>query len=401
MYMSVKTPLEFVKKHIKPHFLKSTRLSTKGKGLIQSIVSQILAGQKAWTTAKVQHTVLAEFPKGNSFPHIVKEIRDEIESSPKIGKQYSFMIGKRVFHIYAIYPYSHSHPVSPEQIYKLLDESVIQIYIWLFVAMYFIGGNSQCSPELTLYWYLTDWQKKIPETGEIALSEINANTGFTMACPRVANSIYVYRKEEWFKVFVHETIHSFGIDFALMSEEYDKSIFEMFGIHCDLRLYEAYTETWAEIIQAIFFCMTPPTEVVEVALNHERMFSLFQKAKILEHHQLTYRELYTKTGGVRYKEETPVFSYFILKCILMFHYSEFIDWCAENNGGTFVFQKTRKNLAGFVEFIRAHYQTPEYIRAVEHYEEWFSRKRNKRSHKGKHPYEESLRMSVSSRIEKI
>ena len=395
MYMS-ETPLEFVKKHIKPHFLKPIKLSTRGKGLVQKIISQILAGQTASKSAQISEKVLTEFPKGNSFLHIVEEIREEIESSPKIGKQYSFMIGKRTFHIHAIYPYSPSHPVSPEKIYKVLDESVIQMYIWLFVAMHFIGANSPCSPELSVYWYMTDWQKKIPETAAISLSEINANTGFTMACPRVANSIYVYRREEWFKVFVHETIHSFGIDFALMPGEYDKSIFEMFGIHCDLRLYEAYTETWAEIIQAIFFCMTPPREVVEVALNHERMFSLFQKTKILNHQRLTYRELYTKTGGARYKEETPVFSYFVLKSILMFHYAEFIDWCAENNGGTFVFTKTGKNMAGFVEFIRSHYQSPEYIGAVEHYEEWFSRN----SHKGNHPHVKSLRMSVSCGLEK-
>jgi hypothetical protein len=271
------------------------------------------------------------------------------------------------------------------------------MYIWLFVICAFIGIDSECSPQLTIYWYLTSQTKKMPTNSGEDIDEINANTGFTMACPSVANSIYIYRREEWFKVFIHETIHSFGVDFARMpEEEVNNAIFQMFGIQCDLRLYEAYTETWAEIIHAIFICMTPPQEVVEVTLNNERMFSLFQKTKVLDHHRLKYRELCkANNSGERrtkkYSEKTPVFSYYVLKSILMFHYNDFIEWCAENNG-SIVFQKTERNVRKFIEFIRDHRQSPKYIESIEHYQNWFSQNRHK-----EHIHMNTLRMSVSTK----
>lgn len=391
--------LEFIKKNIgKTHRISPEKFSDKAKELVNKIVAQILLGQDSWKTNQTyrEHR-LSEFPKGVDFHHIVEEIREEIERFSKIGKQYSFMIGRRSFTIYAIYPYSPEKHISPEKIYKMLDENVIKMYIWLFVICAFIGIDSECSPQLTIYWYLTSQTKKMPTNSGEDIDEINANTGFTMACPSVANSIYIYRREEWFKVFIHETIHSFGVDFARMpEEEVNNAIFQMFGIQCDLRLYEAYTETWAEIIHAIFICMTPPQEVVEVTLNNERMFSLFQKTKVLDHHRLKYRELCkVNNSGERrvkkYSEKTPVFSYYVLKSILMFHYNDFIEWCAENNG-SIVFQKTERNVRKFIEFIRNHRESPKYIESIEHYQNWFSQNRHK-----EHIHMNTLRMSVSTK----
>jgi hypothetical protein len=386
--------IEFIKRNI-GKWMKPEKLSLKAKELVNKIVSKILMGQDSW---KINQTYrehrLTEFPKGDHFSHIVGEIREEIEKFSKIGKEYSFSIGRRTFTIYAIYPCSPGIRISPEKIYKMLDESVIKMYIWLYVVCAFIGEQSTCSPQLTVYWYLTKRSKNMPEMYGEVIDEINANTGFTMACPSVANAIYIYRREEWFKVFIHETIHSFGVDFAQMPEEkVNRAIFQMFGVHCDLRLYEAYTETWAEIINAIFVCMTPPPELVENALNNERMFSLFQKTKVLGHQRIKYRELCTaSTSRTKYAERTPVFSYFIIKSILMFHYNDFIEWCVENNRGTFVFQKTDANVGGFIEFIRSHYQSPRYITANDHYDKWFSQNRHK-----KDIHMNSLRMSVSEK----
>ena len=387
-------PLEFIKRNI-GKWMRPEKLSLKAKELVNKIVSKILMGQDSW---KVNQTYreyrLTEFPKGDHFFHIVGEIREEIENFSKIGKEYSFTIGGRSFTIYAIYPYSPGVRISPDKIYKMLDECVIKMYIWLYVVCSFIGEQSTCSPQLTVYLYLTKKSKKMPEMYGGVIDEINANTGFTMACPSVPNSIYIYRREEWFKVFIHETIHSFGVDFALMPEEkVNQDIFKMFGVRCDLRLYEAYTETWAEIINAIFVCMTPPLELVENALNNERMFSLFQKTKVLSHQQIKYRELcMAQPSRKKYSERTHVFSYFIIKSILMFHYNDFIEWCVENNSGTFVFQKTDTNVGGFIEFIRNHYQSPRYIEATDHYAKWFSQ-----NHHKKDIHMNSLRMSVSEK----
>jgi L-rhamnose isomerase len=67
-----------------------------------------------------------------------------------------------------------------------------------------------------IYIYHTSLLKILPNTNVDILNENNVNTAFTRTCP--SNSeIVVFRKEEWFKVFIHETFHSFGIDFASMN----------------------------------------------------------------------------------------------------------------------------------------------------------------------------------------
>ena len=388
MYMSV----EFIKKN--GFSIKPDKLSDTSRTLINKIVNQILLGQDSWKTNQTYREYRLgqdEFPKDVDFYHIVDEIRTEIEMFSKIGKKYSFIIGSRTFTIFAIYPYNPSMRISPTNIYKMLDENVIKMYIWLYVATQFIQG-SECSPQLTIYLYLTDHKKKIPKKSGEPLSEIHANTGFTMACPTVSNNIYIYRREEWFKVFIHETFHSLGLDFARMPEEIaNREIFKMFSISCDLRFYEAYTETWAEIIHAIFVSMTPPSRVLESALNDERMFSLFQKTKLLKHHKMDYRELCSVSSQKRYNEKTAVFSYYFLKSIMMFYYNEFIEWCVENNGGTFAFKKTPANIISLTRFIKSHYNRQDYKENIENFEKWFS----KNSHKDMIEMK-SLKMSVST-----
>ena len=39
---------------------------------------------------------------------------------------------------------------------------------------------------------------------------------------------------------------------------------------------------------------------------------------------------------IQYKENTPVFSYYIIKSILLFHFNEFIGWCNENNSNNII-----------------------------------------------------------------
>jgi hypothetical protein len=71
-----------------------------------------------------------------------------------------------------------------------------------------------------------------------------------------ANGIYIFRKEEWFKVFIHETFHSLGLDFARMPEESaNQALFSIFPVRCDYRFYEAYTETWATILHSLILAM--------------------------------------------------------------------------------------------------------------------------------------------------
>ena len=101
--------------------------------------------------------------------------------------------------------------------------------------------------------YLTPFKKILPENNTTVLSAEHVNTAFTFAC-EPEGEITIFREEEWFKVFLHESFHSYGLDFALSeSTILRKTIEKVFHIKSDFNVNEAYTETWARIINCALF----------------------------------------------------------------------------------------------------------------------------------------------------
>jgi hypothetical protein len=134
------------------------------------------------------------------------------------------------------------------------------------------------------------------------LSSNNVNTAFTTVCP-VVSEIVLFRKEEWHKVFIHETFHNFALDFSGMNNtEIHKQILQMFPVKSEVNIYESYTEFWAEIIHALFcsYFLTKKeedrngTKFINTSLfliQLERTYSFFQMVKTLDHMGITYKEL--------------------------------------------------------------------------------------------------------------
>jgi hypothetical protein len=373
--METKKLLSFI--HKLPVHIPPVKLSELSKTLLNRIIHQINLGRKEWKKERTyREEVLKEFPKGVDFQYIVEDIQEQIETFSKIGKKYSFMIGPRTFTIYVIYPYSSR--ISVKKIYSILNECVLKMYLWLYTASHFAPVG--CSRELVIYWYLTEHKKELPKGSQTKIDRVHANTAFTMACPKETNNIYIFRKEEWFKVFIHETFHSLGLDFATLPDEYaKKAMFSIFPVSCDLRFYEAYTEVWAEIINVLFISLENGGNTIsqmETYLLDEQIFSLFQNVKILNQQKIRYRELNTSRGK-KYNEKTSAFSYYILKSIFIFFCNDFIEWCAMKNKGTIAFKKTPQNIIELVNFVRTKYQDPEYVKAIEELERWFSQTKYK------------------------
>jgi hypothetical protein len=226
---------------------------------------------------------------------------------------------------------------------------------------------------------------------DCSIGEDNANTAFTFACKRV-NEVYIYRREEWFKVLCHELFHSFGLDFSEYDcADVDKKMFAIFPIKVDLRLYEVYTETWGELLNLIFMAyLSNPKESAEKILKkvepliyQERMFSVYQASKVLAHFGMSYEDLYEKSTQAmlsrrNYKETTPVLSYYIIKNIVMFHIHEFIDWCVKHNHSSIEFDKTDVpvNIDHFILFVREHYTNKELVESMNQARTWLLKQEN-------------------------
>jgi len=119
----------------------------------------------------------------------------------------------------------------------------------------------------------------------------------------------------------------------------------------------------------------------EKLLYYERLFSLFQCAKVLHFFGIKYNNLYEKDltsmklRAMKYKEDTNVLSYYIIKSIYKFYVNYCIEWCVENNNYNGVvslnFNKNNENIDRYIQFIKEHFLNSSYTGSLAIFEEWF------------------------------
>jgi hypothetical protein len=91
-------------------------------------------------------------------------------------------------------------------------------------------------------------------------------------------------------------------------------------------------------------------------INNERKFNIIQVVKILRFMGLKIEDLYLEENKIKYNEKTNIFSYFILKLILLYNYNDFLMLCIKNNKDILVFDNTIKNINNFFDFIKKNYK---------------------------------------------
>jgi hypothetical protein len=256
---------------------------------------------------------------------------------------------------------------------KIFEKEIKFILTWLYILN--IYSPKECVHTFTLYLYLTPLLKELPKKKSILLDKCHINTAFTYSCPGNAE-IVVYRKEEWMKVFIHETFHTFGLDFSSMSQATTPSfIYNHFHIQIDPCLYESYTEFWGEIIHMLFVSYSFHSQKKDLfiqtfynILNIEINHTLLQVNKIFHHMNVHYLHFLNKSFSIQYKENTPVFSYYVIKSILLFHFNEFIGWCIQNNSNNIIcFTKNNITLKNYMSFIKKYYKKKLFLEKLNKY----------------------------------
>jgi hypothetical protein len=66
----------------------------------------------------------------------------------------------------------------------------------------------------------------------------------------------------------------------------------------------------------------------------------------------------------QYREATPVFSYYVVKSLLLFFANDFIEWNVIHNHGSFDFTKTDRNIQAYITFIDQHRTNANYCRIM-------------------------------------
>jgi hypothetical protein len=352
----------------------------------------------------IQSATQIKKPKGFNSSAFPSEIRNHIDKLASYELTYTFSLFDKEIRLFFILE---NQNVDHEM--KVYNKYVDSIVMWLYILNKY--ASKFCAKQLDIYLYFTSLSKYLPSTDARVLDENHANTAFTTTCPR-ESEIVIFRKEEWFKVLIHETFHNFGLDFSGMNtDKCTADILNIFPVDSDVNLYESYTEFWAEIINTLFcsfFKLKNKNNVDEFLayseyfINLERTHSFFQLVKTLHYMGLTYETLFKKDKKntlrreTLYKEKTSILAYYIIKTILMNNYQGFLDWCQTNNDELYDFKKTPTNIDNFCLFIKKNYKSNEMLDYVERMEHFFiDNKQNTREKKEKYNFiMNTMRMSI-------
>lgn len=350
--------------------IPSSRFSQRPRAFLTKIFDLIMEGQRQFSSVEINSANTAN-SKDDVDEYTPTEIKHAINKKRKHKTELTFHVRDRKT-VLSMY---HFENIST----ALLNQHINRIYLWLYIASHF--APPKCSRTLNINIYFTDEKKRLP-TKKQPLQSIHANTAFTTSCA-IETEINIFRQEEWFKVLIHETFHCLGLDFSESKRDgANARVLKIFPVKSDVRLFETYCETWAETINVMFIAffstrnnnIAKMLEKTENMMHYERMFSLLQCTKVLRHFHLTYDELYKNDAASEskrkenYKEETQILSYYILKCIYMFHLNEYIEWCLLNNGETLNFRKTPDNIEKYITLLETLYLRPEFLSAIRQYE---------------------------------
>jgi hypothetical protein len=331
-----------------------------------------------------------------SFPEIIIK---HIDNTMMTEITYSFSLHNRNIRIHFIIENGANDDIS---LYNRYMESIT---MWLYILN--IYSSRECVNALSVYFYFTSLEKKLPDSNAHILDEINVNTAFTTTCP-TDSEIVVFRKEEWFKVFIHETFHNFGLDFSMMNDHViNNCILNIYKVNSKVNSYEAYTEFWAEMMNGLFCSfhgLKNKSNIDEFLsdanfyINFERTYSFFQMVKTLDFMGLTYSDLYSNTKHSQiarenlYKENTNVLSYYVIRCVLLNNYQGFLDWCSKNNSNLLNFKKTMESQKEFCRFIEKNYKTHSMLEGIYESELFLSKIKKKKG--GNKFILSNLRMSI-------
>jgi hypothetical protein len=170
-------------------------------------------------------------------------------------------------------------------------------------------------------------------------------------------------------------------------------ILGIFKVKSKVNGYEAYTEFWAEIMNALFCSfhgLKNKSDVDEFLsdadfyINFERTYSFFQLVKTLDFMGLTYSDLYSNTKHAKaarenlYKENTNVLSYYVIRCVLLNNYQGFLSWCAKHNLSLINFKKTTESQEEFCKFVEKNYKTPSMLDGIYESELFLSKLKKKK-----------------------
>jgi hypothetical protein len=154
------------------------------------------------------------------------------------------------------------------------------------------------------------------------LSTQNVNSGSSSS----NNCLMIWRREEVFKVLIHELIHYLNLDV-----KYDMTLNKLFNYNIGKIKYPILiNETITEILAQFFHTIYINNKIKQdsdferfcLLYEYEQIFSWYQFAKIMEYYGIEkFKEKYIRK---KFNQSTNVFVYYILKSILTLNFADIL-----------------------------------------------------------------------------
>jgi len=199
--------------------------------------------------------------------------------------------------------------------------------------------------------YLTPFDKYMDQD---IISSKHINSALTLFYHnKKSRRVLIYRKEEWFKVFIHECFHLFSLDFR-MNEETSLLFSNLFYMNSDYLLFESYVEFWARIIHMCIclFYKYKTWKIFQKYFNRhlqlEKIYSVLSCNKLLSQYDYSIDNI--KTHKKQWNENTNAFCYYVVTSILLFKFENTIEFFQKYNHNLLNFNET--NCKYFIEYIQ-------------------------------------------------
>ena len=232
-----------------------------------------------------------------------------------------------------------------------LEKDVIRRIVSKLFVLIDLFTNAQ-KTTYNLYVWLSDLKKYKPKSKKTFRSQ-HINSGATVHnLLEETVELFIWRKEEIEKVLLHEMIHTLKLDFMGYPDELKQDIIQTFNIpsSIDLRLGEAYVETWAILLNTMYISFTNKTQCESKSngffkffklFTMEICFTLYKSSKILSHFgygcitgcevPLIKSKNPNDATHELFEQETSVFSYYLIKGSVLMNLDGFINFCCKNN----------------------------------------------------------------------
>jgi hypothetical protein len=321
--------------------------------LYNEIVNGMIFAKKQFDNKKVVITVKngisMHIPSSSRF--IPREINDNIAKNMKRQVEYKLNIHHRKVSIrFGLF----------DNKYEMtqLEYFAQMVISWIHTISKY--AEPMCGRSQLIDIYLTGYKKVLPKSYLITLGPINCNSGLSTVCAE-RNEITIFRKEEWFKVFLHESFHSFGLEPNHAYEtQLSNYIARTMPIKPSVRVSEAYVETWARIINVVYSAIINSESsdefynLLRFSLQLESLFSVYQVVRVLNFMNIDYDSIIDKTSvtaKMMYKEDTNVFAYYIISAAFMQNAFGFIRWCSNHNTKLLKFYNSTRTSRSFERFM--------------------------------------------------